>query len=144
MATLRYLWVIHTTSTQENADTDAKFRLGLRASPFPIPEGTTLSLPFPDLPSSDEKERGVTEQYMFDLRPHELKINMALLDPEDVTITIEEDDAWLPASIWVIGEDVHSTRRLIAGVPNWPTSVNRGWFSKDHTEGRRTRSLLVE
>lgn len=144
MATLRFLWVIHTTSTRENADTEDRFSLNLRVSDFPIPQGTTVTLPFPDLPSPDEKERGVTEQYLFDLRNQEPRINMAFLDAEDISITIQGRDAWLPASIWVIGEDVNSTRRLLAGVPNWPTSVSRGWFSADTSEGRPTRSLLLQ
>jgi hypothetical protein len=144
MATLRFLWVIHTTSTQANADTENKFRLNLLASPFPFPQGTTVRLPFPDLPSPDERERGVTEEYRFDLSGVEPRINMTFLDAEEISITILGDDAWLPASIWVIGEDVNSTRRLLAGVPNWPTSVSRGWFSTDTSEGRATRSLLIQ
>jgi hypothetical protein len=142
MATLRFLWVIHTTSTQENADTEESFRLEIRADDAPSPTGTTVFLRFPDLPSSDEKERGVTEQYMFDLRGQ--GINMESLKPADISITIGGSDAWLPSSIWVIGEDEGSNHRLIAGVPNWPTSVRDGWFSTDRAEGRPTRSLAID
>ena len=140
MAELRNLWIIVTTSMQQDADTDDGFALDLRVSPFPAPNGTSVRIPFPDLPSSDERERGATDQYLFKPR-HSSPINMDFVDGDDISITILGDDAWLPSSIWAIGEDANGTRRLIAGEPDWPTSVSRGWFSTDPAEGRATRSL---
>lgn len=143
MATLRFLWIIHTTSTRANADTDDPFRLEVRERTTPPPGGSWRFLPFPDLPSPDEKQQGVTEQYRFDLTAEtgHLSIDMDTLTPDGIAVTIRGVDAWLPSSIWAIGEDVNGARRLLAGVPNWPTSVSRGWFSEDPTEGRMTRSL---
>ena len=138
---LSYIWIIHTTSQIQNADTEDKFRLDI-AHPT-IPQELLLSLPFPDLPSPDERERGVTEQYKFDLTVAEGSINTDLA-ASDIRITILGNDAWLPDSVWAIGEDVHGIRGLLAGVPNWPTGVHTGWFSTDLSEGAPTRSLDIQ
>ena len=139
MARLRFLWIIHTTSTSANADTESAFRLVL-----PISDGTTVGFPFPNLPSPDERERGVTEQYMFDFRNIQDEFLMEFLQADDISIRILGSDAWLPSSIWAIGEDINSNRRLLAGVPNWPTTIERGWFSTDTSEGRPIRSLQLQ
>jgi hypothetical protein len=141
MARLSFVWIIHTTSTRADADTDDAFRLSVRASPFPLPPGTWVRVGFPDLPSPDERERGATEQYRFDFRSREPAIDMALLDGADMEIEILGSDAWLPSSIWAIGQDVNGTRKLIAAHPSWPTSISNGWFSTDLSEGRPTRRL---
>jgi hypothetical protein len=141
MARLSLLWIIHTTSSLPNADTENRFRLNVRASPFPLPNGTWIRIDFPDIPSPDEREANATDQYRFDYRRRSPPIEMSLLDGSDIEIEIRDDDAWLPSSIWAIGQDADGARRLIAGHPTWPTSITNGWFSTDTSEGRRARRL---
>lgn len=125
MTKLDHFWVIHTTSTTANADTEDTFSLGLLSTqPNPSFE---IWLPFPLLPH-DERERGRTDQYRFNIVESETTISMELLRARNLAIRTNGSDAWLPSSIWVLGQDVSGTRRLLAGVPNWPRSL---WFSKD-------------
>jgi hypothetical protein len=138
MAELRTIWVIHTTSTRSNADTENEFELEVRTSPFPAPNGTWAARRFPPLPT-DERESGTTDQYEFDLRGE--GVNMELVQGDDLSIRILGDDAWLPSSIWVIGQDATPTTRLLAAHPLWPTSIAQGWFSRDPAEGRARRTL---
>jgi hypothetical protein len=133
MATLRNLWVIHTTSTEAGADTDDGFQLVIRASNVPYPERARLT--FPDLPH-DERERGRTDQYRFDVL--NLNIDMFGLGGNNFCIQTLGSDAWLPASIWVIGRDVTGLQRLLVSLPFWPDNL---WFSKDTSEGREIRCL---
>ena len=141
MARLSFLWVIVTTANAENADTDSRFQLNVRVPNVPG-IATWIRQPFPDIPSPDERERNATDQYRFDYRSRSPAIDMTFLDGSEIEIEILGDDAWLPSSIWVIGEDVNGDRRLIAGRPTWPTSVDNGWFSTDTSEGRPRRALI--
>jgi hypothetical protein len=133
MATLRYVWVIHTTSTAANAGTDEGFELIIRSQVNP--QAIVGTRRYPDLPH-DERERGRTDQYRFDVR--DLGVDMFGLNEDNFCIRILGDDAWLPASIWIIGQDVQGARRLLAGVPTWPDDL---WFSTDASEGEATRCL---
>lgn len=135
MARLKYLWVIHTTSAADNADTEDTFSLQVRT---PVNNQAVIAqLVFPDLPH-DERERGRTDQYRFDMRP--FNVDMFGFREANFSIITGGSDAWLPASIWVIGQDVEGTRRLLASVPQWPSS---GWFSRDDAEGRSMRALDI-
>jgi hypothetical protein len=135
MATLKYLWVIHTTSTSTDAGTDDGFELQVRS---PInPQALIAQLRFPDLPH-DERERGRTDEYRFDMR--EFNVNMSGFREANFSIVTLGTNAWLPASIWVIGQDVEGTRRLLASVPRWPSNL---WFSRDSSEGQTAHALDV-
>jgi hypothetical protein len=106
----------------------------------PLNPNRVVVRPFLDLPAvPDEKERGRTEQHRFDFQGTNL--DMSLVEGRNIFISILGDDAWLPSSIWAIGEDVNGTIRLLAARPRWPTSELRGWFSREPGEGRATRSL---
>lgn len=67
-----------------------------------------------------------------------LSVDMFGLNDRHFCLEILGDDAWLPDSIWVIGEDVQTNRELLVAVPRWPESP---WFSTDASEGRRSRCL---
>lgn len=122
MARLRFLWVIHTTANQSAADTNELFRLVLRD---PLTPGETVILPFPGLPHN-ERELGRTDEYVFDMQEADRRVDMDALRPEHIGMTIRGGDAWLPRSVWVIGQDDDNRRRLLVAQPDWPP---QGWFS---------------
>jgi hypothetical protein len=135
MALLDHFWVIQTTSTRSDADTEDSFKLGLLfTQPNPQFE---IWLDFPDLPH-DERERGRTDQYRFNIVESDTEISMELLQARNFAIATNGNDAWLPDSIWIIGQDVNEARRLLAGIPRWPSNL---WFSTDLSEGRPRHSL---
>lgn len=133
MAMLRTLWVLHTTSTKDDAGTDEGFELVIHSQINP--NAIVGTLRFPDLPP-DERERGRTDEYRFDAS--DLGVEMFGLDEDNFCIQILGEDAWLPGSIWVIGQDVEGRRELLASVPSWPEDL---WFSEDESEGEATRCL---
>jgi hypothetical protein len=135
MARLRFLYVIHTTANVTDADTEGTFVLVVFS---PVnPQAEIGSFQFPDLPH-DERERGRTDQYRFDVSS--LNVNMFGIDGDTLAIRTRSDDAWLPSSIWVIGEDVQGNRELKVALPNWPGSL---WWSTDDSEGEGIRRLFV-
>lgn len=133
MTALRYLWVIHTTSADENAGTDEGFQLRILSQINP--NAVVAEFEFPDL-QHDERERGRTDEYRFDVS--ELEIDMVGLDEDNFCVEILGDDAWLPHSIWIIGQDVEGTRQLLASVPEWPKDL---LFSTDEAEGEASHCL---
>ncbi|NUU18491.1 hypothetical protein HP550_14640 [Cellulomonas humilata] len=135
VARLDHFWVIHTTSSTPDADTDDGVSIGLLfTQPNPQFE---IWMDFPDLPH-DERERGRTDQYRFNIVESETNISMDLLGPRNFALRTKGRDAWLPESIWVIGQDVDGNRRLLVGLPRWPATM---WFSTDLAEGRPQRVL---
>ncbi|BCW67339.1 hypothetical protein NicSoilB4_21020 [Arthrobacter sp. NicSoilB4] len=143
MAMLKTLWIIHTTAietpavtrpgfptipgTGANAGTDDKFDLLLNNRRFR----------FPDLPDPDEREPGKTEEYEFDVQS--ARVDMDNVSGRYIVIEILGNDAWLPSSIWAIGEDVNGDSKVLAHVPKWP--VDRYW-SRDSREGQPRRRLV--
>lgn len=137
MAKIRTLWVIVTTADVPDADTEDKFDLVI--SGFAPNPQSVKRFPFPNLPNPDERERARTDEYRFDVRSLDSEID--LLDGGNIAIEILGNDAWLPSTIWVIGEDASANRRLLAGIPRWP---NNQWWSKDLSEGKPSRPLLLQ
>jgi hypothetical protein len=135
MAATQFVWIIHTTSILEDTDTEDAFSLGLK-NVFPNPD-FELWLDFPSL-SHDERERGRTDQYRFNLSQLETPISMEQLNASKFMIRTKGRDAWLPESVWIIGQDVNRNRRLLVGIPFWPSTL---WFSQDESEGQPQRSL---
>jgi hypothetical protein len=134
MAKARRLWVILTTANVTDADTDDKFDLVIDGvSPNP---NFAWRFHFPDLPNPDERERARTDEYRFTVES--INTQLEFIQGRDIVIQTLGRDAWLPSSIWVIGEDVQGARRLIAGFPSWPS--NR-WWSNDSSEGEASRRL---
>lgn len=134
MVDIRRLWVITTTANVKDAGTDDKFDLVIRAAPNP---NFQARFHFPDLPNPDERERARTDEYPFNVES--LNVSMDLITGNTLSIEILGSDAWLPSSIWVIGEDINRTRKLLVGIPQWPASR---WWSTDSSEGRPSRSLV--
>ena len=135
MAKLRTLWVLHTTSTKADADTENGFRLVIYSTINP--NAILAVLPFPDLPH-DERERGRTDEYRFDVR--KLDVDMFGFNEDNFCIQILGNDMWLPRTVWVIGQDATGVRQLLASVPKWPDDL---WFSTDPSEGEGMRCLDV-
>jgi hypothetical protein len=136
MATLDMFWLIHTTSILANADTeDHQFKLGIRRA-FPNPE-FELWLNFPT-PSYDDRERGRTDQFRFNIDETQFKIPMESLGPINFIIRTEGSDLWLPESIWIVGRDVNRHVGLLVGIPFWPSNLV---FSRDESEGISQHSL---
>lgn len=133
MATLKFLTVIHTTSRTADADTEDGFKLRILGAINP--DATVAVLTFPDLPH-DERERGRTDEYKFDVE--DLDLDMFGLNERNFELIALGDDAWLPATMWVIGQDIRGTRELLASVPIWPTNA---WLSTDDSEGEAVRRL---
>jgi hypothetical protein len=136
MARLRFLWVIHTTANITNADTEGIFDLVVFGG---VTKNNEIGrFRFPDLPNPDEREQARTDEYRFDVSS--LNVDMFNIDGQSLAIRIRSNDAWLPSSIWVIGEDIQGRRELLVGLPNWPSSL---WWSTDSSEGRDLRRLVV-
>jgi len=126
MPQLSHLVVIHTTSQVSNAQTNALFRLVLVDA-----SGKENTLDFPTL-AHNERERGRTDQYFFDLTGLETQFHSETLGPEQIGIRIRSGDAWLPRSVWVIGFPFSGSPLLLVGHINWPSE---GWFSTQASDG---------
>jgi hypothetical protein len=136
MARLRFLWVITTTANVADADTDDVFDLIIYSAVNP--QAQIGRFQFPDLPNPDERERARTDEYKFDVSA--LNVDMFTVGPDTLAIRTRGNDVWLPATIWVIGEDVQGKRELRVAIPNWPSSLR---WSTDASEGRAERRLAV-
>ncbi len=129
MAILERIWVIKTTSTKNNAETDEEFSLEIQS------QGQIQTLKFPDL-SHNEREKGRTDEYEFDLRNYEFDDEQLM--PGEIRLLIHGNNAWLPQSIWIIGKNVEGNFKLIVARPDWPENA---WFSTDSSEGQTSRPL---
>jgi hypothetical protein len=123
---LQKLWVIHTTANVNNAASNFRFTLEVQTPT------QRFSQDFPDLPH-DERNRGRTDQYEFDLRDEE--IDYRDVTPGNIRITSRAEDAWLPESIWVIGQEDDGEFHLLVGRPEWPSNA---WF------GTRPRNVAAQ
>ena len=53
------------------------------------------------------------------------------ISPADITISTEppnEGNAWLPASLYVLGKSDESDYQVICAIPQWPSDI---WLSED-------------
>ena len=121
------LTVIHTTSKKTDADTEESFRLDIHRFPTGLP-GTLF---FQNLPH-DERERGRTDQYDFDVRHLGILDIDELKKPNVISMTILGDNAWLPSSFYVIGHPQSGGAELLIGYPFWPEDQ---LFSLDPKDG---------
>lgn len=119
MSRLQTIWVIHTTSELADANTDDKFRVIIRDS-----SAQQTEMVFPSLPHN-ERERGRTDEYVFNMQGQRA-IEMETLTPANIGLEITGGNAWLPKSVWVIGQDVQGKRKILAAQPRWPSD---SWFS---------------
>lgn len=136
MATLDMFWLIHTTSVLSQADTEDKaFTLIVREA-FPNPE-FQLFLQFPK-PSYDDRERGRTDQFRFNIDQSQFKINMGSLSPRNFVIATAGSDMWLPESIWIVGRDVNRDHRLLVAIPFWPSHLRFSQQESDDGAGQHS------
>jgi hypothetical protein len=108
------LTVINTTADEDDADTDADFQLQIARL------GQDLVLNEPDLPH-DERERGRTDQYFYDLSGQGVNSDAAGFQ---VTMRILSSDGWLPSSIFVVGHTPNAGSVVLGSHPTWTD----GWF----------------
>lgn len=129
MAILERVWVIHTTHDAEDSNTDDSFSLEIQTA------DERVDLMFPNLPH-DERERGRTDEYEFDLRDY--NVDHLEVDPGDIRITTHGSNAWRARSIWVIGRTADGGYHLLVARPDWPHNAQ---WSTDFSEGRPSRPL---
>jgi hypothetical protein len=132
MTILTDLFFHQTTADVRDAGTGDSFSLEIQS------QGQRAVIEFPEL-DSDERERGSSDDYHFDLR--NFNFDHELLAPGDIRVVTHGDNAWLPNSFWVTGgfgdggndEDVGLVYR-----PSWPQT---NWFSTDSDEGQSSWPL---
>ena len=131
MAKLDHFWMIFTTSTAGNADSDAPSEVDVSVANTTV----TYQLGLPN-----ERVRGRTNQFRINVKPGDLpSANITSYGPQHFTLrTRGGADAWLPSSIWIIGQAEDGELHLLAGVPHWPSSL---WFSGDASEGKNEYTL---
>jgi hypothetical protein len=130
---LNEIIVIHTTSKRSGAQTDARFRLNLRK-----PTGAGfLSLDFPTHPHN-ERERGRTDEYRFDVRALGFNDMDFLKKDKRISMTTLGGDAWLPSSLYVIGVPNSGAPELLKTHHFWQHLEDPdadGWFSTQESDG---------
>ncbi len=130
MAVLDTVYVIHTTSTAPQSDTDDGFVLRIPATgKQDTADGFIAKLDFPSQPH-DNRERGRTDYYEFDVRGLGVEHEEARGRFE---IETKGKDAWRPSSIWILGKLRNGRFRILGASPDWP-SGNK--FSRESGEGR--------
>jgi hypothetical protein len=126
MARIIAIYVIHRTSLAADAGTDADFQLHItRSSP-----ARDVLLPFPEKVGVDERVRGQTDIYYFDVA----NANIDSTEPGFSIIMrmTNTNDGWLPSSIFVIGVSPTRVRGgikdvLLGSHPEWPRTK---WFDR--------------
>lgn len=137
MAVLNRVYVVQTTSTRSDAGTDDSFALLVPATgKQDTADGFIKRLDFPHQ-SHDNRERGRTDYYEFDVRGLGVEHNEAR---GKFAIETKGRDAWLPSSIWIIGTLRDGRYTIVGGDPTWPSNK---WFSKDSGEGRASHVIPI-
>jgi hypothetical protein len=121
--TLETIWVIHTTSPEDNTGTDDDFELIIQS------EGQMATFRFPDL-DYDDRTSGQADQYSFDLSNFQFHDNQ--IGPGDIRLRTLGSEYWVMQSIFVIGENSNGEFKLLVARPNWP---RHAIFSQDANEG---------
>jgi hypothetical protein len=126
MTLLKAIWIIHTTSSKKYSDTDARLTLIAQR-----PTGDYIR-EFPDC-DYNEREKGRTDQYVFDVSTEEVDESTKL------KIRIgESPNGWLPSSIWAIGRTVDDRFVVLAHNPVW--DQNKLF---DNTPDQKSRSREI-
>ncbi len=127
---VKRIFLIHKTSDRTDAGTDADVKLYIDDVSFDVY----------DIPDWDERETGDTDMYPINI--NDTKVDTRLIRKVELEVTGNgADDAWLPDSIWLIGETVENEYILIAGENAWPENA---WFSTEADEGQPKYELLVQ
>lgn len=116
MPKLKQIVVIHTTVNDEPADSDAEFTLEVAKS------GPNFTMDFPNKPG--QRQMGRTDLYQFDVSTKDVDS-----DDENLSIRmrIDDDNGWLPQSIFVMGETSDGRGILLGYHRQWPGD---GWFDR--------------
>jgi hypothetical protein len=124
MPQLNRIFVIHTTADEEDADSDADFQLQIARS---VPPDVLRT--FEDL-DHDDRERGRTDQYEFDVSGDNVNTDDPALAKGGGIIMrmINSDDGWLPKSIFVLGETIDGKTVVLGSHPQW----DGGFFDTGH------------
>jgi hypothetical protein len=128
MAELSRIFIIHTTSNESNAQTDADFALLASTA------GIDFVQLFPDLPH-DEREQGRTDEYEFDVSGAAGMPGVEPIDSDNTRLMIimtSTTNGWLPSSIWAIGETVAGEYVVLANEPDWEERPRpeEKWFDR--------------
>ncbi len=131
MAKLKRISVLHTTSKEDNAGTDAGFLLIVKSG------ASEVAKDFPDL-SGDDRKKGQHDEYEIDVAGDNLDSD----DIDEIKMRIapglQSSDGWLPESIWVLGETESNAWVVLGAHPKW----NGGWFdSGDNAAGPNEHRL---
>jgi hypothetical protein len=117
MSELDTIVVLHTTSWEDNAQTNANFQLEIDTS-----EDRVIKA-FENLPH-DEREPGQTDIYQFDVRGDKIDTK----DP-GLLITmrmVDSQDGWLPMSIFVLGKTSTGEFIVLGANPEWSEWFDSG------------------
>ncbi|TQJ39373.1 hypothetical protein FBY33_1388 [Arthrobacter sp. SLBN-112] len=79
---------------------------------------------------------GKVQEYKFDVESAD--VDMDDIDGRNIEMEILGSNAWLPSSIWAIGEDITRDRKLLVHIPDWPTDQ---FWSTDRSKGEPRRFL---
>ena len=126
MARIKRVWVFTVTANKDFACTGASLRLEIiTANGSKVWDNLAT-------PWRNDRDRGQTDSY-----------ELVLSETDDVDDTqIQEirmrihdgHDAWFPASIWLLSENVDGEIRLLSANPDW-----NEWFVTDSTPGYALR-----
>ena len=128
MATLKRIFVTHTTAYEKKADTDAAFLL-IASTP-----GDDFVQEFPDL-DYNERERGRTDTYEFNVEDHKEPVDSNTTLTMVMTTTT---DGWLPKSILAIGETESGERIILGDHHEW----EKGWFDRGSNSVGEDRHII--
>ena len=135
MATLRRLYAILTTDpVRTDAKSDSRMRL--------VFDNGTIKREF-ELGGQphDEREPGRTDLYRLEFS-QQSNVEMDDIVPTDFKIVAAGEDAWLPSSIFILGEGSGQFKVLVAN-EEWP---DEGWFSTQTSDanGRAEKARLLD
>lgn len=114
MASLKRIFVLHTTGDHSDAGTDANFELKAEN-----PGGHFIAN-FGDLPH-DDRQKGRTDEYVFNVAGKGLTSKTKLR----IRMTTSSD-GWLPKTIWAIGETTANDYVVLAANTKWEKWFDRG------------------
>jgi len=122
MAQIRQLWLLTETSSESFSGTTSKLRLDIH-----FQGNRTLSVDVGD-PEGDDFGCGKTGCQRIDISPSDAVDDTQI---REICLRILDDhDAWLPKSIWIIAENVDGECGLLTADPSW-----HRWFDWDSRPG---------
>jgi hypothetical protein len=121
MPKLKSILVVHTTSTEDKANSAADFSLEISRP------GPDVTLPFPKNPG--QRQQGKLDVYQFNVAQHNVDSDAAGLS---LIMTIKSSDGWLPTSIVVLGQTEDGELTLLGNHPFWDRWFDSGADAVDN------------